>query len=108
VPDCRIEAPIGHPPPIAGSVYYPPHRNEIAALLASAGGRRHVETALNVVNLADRTKHYAREMSRRAVNSVSRIARAIVSDPKLLLCDEPTGDLDRGSEGEDVQRAAAD
>jgi len=61
--------------------------------------RKHVETALNVVSLADRTKHYPREMSGGQQQRVA-IARAIVSDPKLLLADEPTGDLDRGTADE--------
>ncbi len=62
--------------------------------LNSGQRRQHVGTALKIVNLADRAKHYPREMSG-GQQQRAAIARAIVSDPKLLLCDEPTGDLDR-------------
>jgi len=61
--------------------------------------RQHIETALKIVTLADRAKHYPREMSGGQQQRVA-IARAIVSDPKLLLCDEPTGDLDRATADE--------
>ena len=62
--------------------------------LSKAQRRTHVEIALKVVGLADRAKHYPRQLSGGQEQRVG-IARAIVTDPTLLLCDEPTGDLDR-------------
>jgi putative ABC transport system ATP-binding protein len=67
--------------------------------LSKAERRRHVETALGVVGLADRMHHYPRQLSGGEEQRVG-IARAIVADPTFLLCDEPTGDLDRKSADE--------
>jgi len=67
--------------------------------LSKAERRRHVETALTVVGLADRMGHYPRQLSGGQEQRVG-IARAIVADPTFLLCDEPTGDLDRKSADE--------
>lgn len=67
--------------------------------LSKAERRRHVETALAVVGLADRMQHYPRQLSGGQEQRVG-IARAIVADPTFLLCDEPTGDLDRKSADE--------
>src|SRR5271165_759411 len=64
--------------------------------LSKAERRKHVETALSVVGLADRMDHFPRQLSGGQEQRVT-IARAIVSDPTFLLCDEPTGDLDRKS-----------
>ncbi|HKW57845.1 MAG TPA: ABC transporter ATP-binding protein [Candidatus Acidoferrum sp.] len=67
--------------------------------LSGAERRKHVETALTIVGLADRMNHYPRQLSGGQEQRVT-IARAIVSDPTFLLCDEPTGDLDRRSADE--------
>jgi len=64
--------------------------------LSKAERRSHVATALSVVGLAERARHYPRQLSGGQEQRVG-IARAIVTDPTLLLCDEPTGDLDRKS-----------
>jgi putative ABC transport system ATP-binding protein len=67
--------------------------------LSKTDRRRHVETALTVVGLGDRMHHYPRQLSGGQEQRVG-IARAIVADPTFLLCDEPTGDLDRKSADE--------
>jgi len=64
--------------------------------LSKAERRKRVQVALSVVGLADRANHFPRQLSGGQEQRVG-IARAIVTDPTLLLCDEPTGDLDRKS-----------
>jgi len=67
--------------------------------LSKAQRRQHVELAMSLVGLADRKHHYPRQLSGGQEQRVG-IARAIVADPTFLLCDEPTGDLDRKSADE--------
>jgi putative ABC transport system ATP-binding protein len=67
--------------------------------LSRAERHKHIEAALALVGLADRAGHYPAQLSGGQEQRVG-IGRAIVNDPTLLLCDEPTGDLDRQTAGE--------
>ena len=72
---------------------------ELPLLLTSLSGaerKKRVATALRVVGLEDRMEHFPRQMSGGQEQRVA-IARAIVNDPKIIVADEPTGDLDRKS-----------
>jgi putative ABC transport system ATP-binding protein len=71
----------------------------LLAPLSKAQRKEHVQTALGLVGLADRVRHYPRQLSGGQEQRVA-IARALAADPTILVADEPTGDLDRKSADE--------
>jgi putative ABC transport system ATP-binding protein len=82
---------------------------ELPLLLTSmsrADRRERVRAGLSLVGLSDRAKHYPRQLSGGQEQRVG-IARAIINDPTILLCDEPTGDLDRKSSDEILELLSA-
>ena len=98
-PQRRLHLPVLQPDP--GAVRHRERRAAAAAdaPLASRERRERALTALKVVGLADRATHYPRQLSGGQEQRVA-IARAIVTDPKVLVADEPTGDLDAKSADE--------